>query len=401
MLHRDEDLEQLKLSFPIKKEIDLDALNFLASNDGEILCKCSYYAEKQQHNICYQIDKTSFVNIKTVKLGEEELPRLMRDSLKVIEIISKNNLNLGNVLVSKSDLYRNKDGFIFFYLPIEKKKNVLFKDFVIQILKKCGCKSNISKNLQKELKTCVGITEIEASINRYFPMKQLEEFSKQEEEVGTTLLNEKEEEMGTTLLNKPEEEVGTTILSEQGEETGTTLLNKPEEEAGTTLLNEQEEETGTTLLKEQESGTTLLQQQVEPELCTTAYFTNQFGECETTVLSDMAMPGREEKVSFEEEHYNLYLLRNSTGEKVHVNKPVFQIGKDFRQMDYVLGSESVSRKHATIYLEPDAAFILDEHSTNGTTVEGVRLIPDEKMELEDGYIVSLGQEVFQVMIERK
>lgn len=386
MLHRDEDLEQLKLSFPIKKEIDLDALNFLASSDGEILSKCSYYAEKQQHHICYQVDKTSFVNIKTVKLGEEELPRLMRDSLKVIEIVSKYNLNLGNVLVSKSDLYRNKDGFIFFYLPIERKKNILFKDFLIQILKKCGCKSNVSRELQKELKTCAGITETEASINRYFPMKQLDNIVAQEE-AGTTLLNG-QEEAGTTLLNKPEEEAGTTLLSEQ-------------EEAGTTILNEQEEEAGTTLLKEQESGTTLLQQQAEQDLCTTAYFTNQFGECETTVLSDMAVHEREEKVSFEKEHYNLYLLRNSTGEKIHVNKSIFQIGKDFRQMDYVLGSESVSRKHAIIYLEPDAGFITDAHSTNGTTVEGVRLIPDEKTELEDGYIVSLGQEVFQVMIERK
>lgn len=44
---------------------------------------------------------------------------------------------------------------------------------------------------------------------------------------------------------------------------------------------------------------------------------------------------------------------------------------------------------------------MDNNSTNGTTIEGIKLQPGEKGEIGNGYIILLGNESFQAHIERR
>lgn len=52
--------------------------------------------------------------------------------------------------------------------------------------------------------------------------------------------------------------------------------------------------------------------------------------------------------------------------------------------DVLLGHGTVSRKHARITVENGKAWVEDMGSTNGTTVDGRKLAPGEKVELGDG-----------------
>lgn len=59
----------------------------------------------------------------------------------------------------------------------------------------------------------------------------------------------------------------------------------------------------------------------------------------------------------------------------------------------------VSRRHASIHIGDGALSILDEHSTNGTFVNGRRLIPGTAQNLQAGDIVELDRERFAVVRE--
>lgn len=69
----------------------------------------------------------------------------------------------------------------------------------------------------------------------------------------------------------------------------------------------------------------------------------------------------------------------------------FVIGKKAKFADYVLEDDSISRMHARFVKEDDRMFIMDLHSTNGTYVNGVRLEPDCKVEIQVGDQIGLGK----------
>lgn len=58
--------------------------------------------------------------------------------------------------------------------------------------------------------------------------------------------------------------------------------------------------------------------------------------------------------------------------------------------DVLLGHGTVSRKHAKITVENGKAYVEDLGSTNGTTLDGRKLAPGEKVELKDGAEVVFG-----------
>jgi pSer/pThr/pTyr-binding forkhead associated (FHA) protein len=58
------------------------------------------------------------------------------------------------------------------------------------------------------------------------------------------------------------------------------------------------------------------------------------------------------------------------------------------------GYENVSRRHATVTMDDDGrASIRDENSTNGTFVNGDRVLPGVSVRLADGDLVRLGADV--------
>lgn len=133
---------------------------------------------------------------------------------------------------------------------------------------------------------------------------------------------------------------------------------------------------------------------------TTELHSDGLAECETTLLTeDVDFEAlRKHTTSDHEPGVWLILKNNLTGQRVRVEKSVFKIGKQAGFVDYVSTNASVSRLHATIVCEDEHYYVIDEASTNGTMIEGVRIRPHEKIELKDGMLIAFGNESFIIRI---
>ncbi len=76
---------------------------------------------------------------------------------------------------------------------------------------------------------------------------------------------------------------------------------------------------------------------------------------------------------------------------VLLDKQTISIGKKKEEADAVLNDMSVSRLHARVVKEQDTYYIEDLNSTNGTFKNGLRLLPYEKRELEEGDEIKIGR----------
>jgi len=95
-----------------------------------------------------------------------------------------------------------------------------------------------------------------------------------------------------------------------------------------------------------------------------------------------------------------YLLRTKTGERVMVDKPFFRIGAHRNSADYVIfDNETISRRHADIVIVGERFYVVDNTSTNGTTLNGAALIPERKTELLSGAELMLSDESFTFIVE--
>ena len=348
-------------------EMDLDALNSLAAVENNLLCPCSYQAMGRKHNLIYQFHGPTLTSIASQKMNYMNFCRLLKAGIELVDYLQTKNMYLKNIQIKGKDIFYEIEQFQFVYLPVQQSKDISIKKFFLKLVHVVPSKDEGIASLKKQLK----------GLETYQSIKEfIEALSVKEKIVEEMSVSIYESEAETSLLN---ENMDQQVLESEGE---------------TTLLAQQEAEPELPQEEESEGETTILSQE------TTAFMVNEFSECETTVLSDMVMP------VVEETHagggmYDLFLLRVSSGERIHINKSVYSIGKDINNMDYVLGNASVSRNHATIYSEGDKFYIVDNGSTNGSTLEGVRIREGERVELGDGYIVSLGNEVFQILLERK
>lgn len=92
---------------------------------------------------------------------------------------------------------------------------------------------------------------------------------------------------------------------------------------------------------------------------------------------------------------NPYLVRETTEEKIIINKDVFKIGKANRGVDYkIQGNGAISRIHAIIALKDNAYYIKDNKSTNHTYVNNVQLEDDQELMLTDNCRITFGDEDF-------
>lgn len=120
----------------------------------------------------------------------------------------------------------------------------------------------------------------------------------------------------------------------------------------------------------------------------------------TTVLGDET--GGTTVLGFDEPELSSYpyLIRERTGDKILIDKPVFRIGKEKKYCDYfVLDNNAVSRSHADIITRDKRYYIIDLHSTNRTYVDD-RVVPIEvEVEIFSGTRVKLANENFTFHIE--
>lgn len=94
-----------------------------------------------------------------------------------------------------------------------------------------------------------------------------------------------------------------------------------------------------------------------------------------------------------------YLYHMADGESVAIYEGEFVVGKGFEDVSYRIdGNPNISRRHAMITRSYNDYYIEDLNSTNGTYVNGVKLVPGKKQILQMNDIILLGNEQLVFMI---
>lgn len=89
------------------------------------------------------------------------------------------------------------------------------------------------------------------------------------------------------------------------------------------------------------------------------------------------------------------LTRTKTGETIKINTNNFVIGKERAKVNYcVSNNTNVSRTHIRITARGGVTYVTDLGSTNGTTLNGVRMTPNQETALHSGDKITLGDEDF-------
>ena len=70
------------------------------------------------------------------------------------------------------------------------------------------------------------------------------------------------------------------------------------------------------------------------------------------------------------------------------------IGSDKNAAIVIRDNATISRKHASIFKEGNDYFIRDEGSTNGTRIDGMKLIANQAMQLKNRVRIQLSDENF-------
>jgi len=94
----------------------------------------------------------------------------------------------------------------------------------------------------------------------------------------------------------------------------------------------------------------------------------------------------------------LVAVNSSVRLEILLNRDRITIGKNRAQSDYVIdGNNAISRKHCTIYKTDSGFYIIDENSSNGTFVNGIKVNAGQKVKIKKGDMISLANQAFQVV----
>ncbi len=69
------------------------------------------------------------------------------------------------------------------------------------------------------------------------------------------------------------------------------------------------------------------------------------------------------------------------------------LGRSSTNADYFVNSQSVSRRHARLFVQNDRLLIEDLDSLNGTRVDGLETVPDKPVQIREGSTLELGSVV--------
>lgn len=134
-------------------------------------------------------------------------------------------------------------------------------------------------------------------------------------------------------------------------------------------------------------------------------------EEETQILQDRspdrgkaAVPAKLVFIRADRDSQPLFLRQ---GEEFVLDRPSYIIGKSSRAAGVIIPCPTVSRVHASLTWEPaennplqTAGYVLqDLHSKNGTSVNGNRVIPDQRVALRDGDEITFAELIFRYIID--
>lgn len=89
------------------------------------------------------------------------------------------------------------------------------------------------------------------------------------------------------------------------------------------------------------------------------------------------------------------LIRRSTGEIIRLEKKEYRIGTDKDKVDYAISDNpAISRYHAAIIQKDNGYYLMDNHSTNHTSVNHTLLAPQSPCRLTDNDFILLANEPF-------
>ncbi|MBT2694752.1 FHA domain-containing protein [Bacillus sp. ISL-55] len=89
-----------------------------------------------------------------------------------------------------------------------------------------------------------------------------------------------------------------------------------------------------------------------------------------------------------------FLLAVSKNEKITIAKDFFKIGRDPMRADFASENKVIGRVHAHVIISNGEYFLEDNHSTNGSYVNGVKLSPKEKVKIKHEDKIKLANEEF-------
>lgn len=95
------------------------------------------------------------------------------------------------------------------------------------------------------------------------------------------------------------------------------------------------------------------------------------------------------------------LTRKKTGEQLLLRRGETSIGSGKSAACMIDGNKAISRVHVLIRLEGGRASLQDNQSSNGTYVNGKRLLPGEIVELGEKAFIQLADEEFDFLLDRK
>lgn len=101
------------------------------------------------------------------------------------------------------------------------------------------------------------------------------------------------------------------------------------------------------------------------------------------------------------ENADFVLRRIATGEIIPINKPKFALGRKPELCDYSIESNpALTRVHAIFRVEGGKLFVSDNHSTNYTKINGMKIVDQNAYELRNNDIVTCADEKFAVIIKK-
>ncbi len=108
-------------------------------------------------------------------------------------------------------------------------------------------------------------------------------------------------------------------------------------------------------------------------------------DCGFLLSSSVIEPMPEE----EKGEANPYLVEQATGRRFELQRGVISIGRE--RCDILLMDKTISRRHCQITIQEDGAVLFEDlNSTNGLTVDGVRIAPEQPVTLHHGASIRLG-----------
>lgn len=375
------DSNSIEIFLPKHYMIDFDALKFVGSKELSLFSECIYSDLKSHHKLIYRINNKKSIEKYCIS-GDDQLLDFIFSLISVAEECRINALMMKNVVADPKCVFAENGLYKFTYLPVEQSKDISVKNLLLKFLKLLQYRSEKYDRIIKVIKRSRHENCVKNTLDLIREDKKTKDVKKCFHKYKAICLP-CENECETTLLRKntdnilKENEYETTILSYAK------LMNQDKENsfAETTLL-----------LKDNHT--------YEPE---TSILTNNSSGCdsyygETNLLNYSA----DNEIGIEGERTNRaasidmpYLKRIDTGQIIYITKPKFIIGKNSVVSDYCINNASVSRNHASIICEENNCYVVDNDSTNGTIVEGVRISPYEKTEVFSGAIISFSGEVFQ------